>query len=109
MKPISFLFILLLLLFLLQALSEASPSYSTVNKGSNRVAVDKKHQQSPKINCKYACSRRCMKASRKKICMRACGSCCSRCHCVPPGTYGNHQLCPCYARLKTHANKPKCP
>ncbi|WVZ87668.1 hypothetical protein U9M48_034273 [Paspalum notatum var. saurae] len=30
-------------------------------------------------------------------CRRACGSCCARCHCVPPGTAGNHHVCPCYA------------
>ncbi|KAI3991908.1 hypothetical protein MKX01_012853 [Papaver californicum] len=66
------------------------------------------HKQ-PKINCKLACSRRCMKSSRKNVCSRACGTCCERCHCVPPGTYGNTKVCPCYAKLKTHGNKAKCP
>ncbi|KAK9743312.1 hypothetical protein RND81_03G231300 [Saponaria officinalis] len=62
-----------------------------------------------KINCNYSCARRCSKSSRKNVCSRACKTCCFRCHCVPPGTSGNHQACPCYARLKTHGNRPKCP
>ncbi|KAK8951299.1 Gibberellin-regulated protein 1 [Platanthera zijinensis] len=52
---------------------------------------------------------RCRKASRKNVCTRACGTCCFRCHCVPPGTYGNKNACPCYAGLRTHGRKPKCP
>lgn len=60
-------------------------------------------------DCNYACARRCSKSSRKNVCHRACKSCCTTCHCVPPGTYGNKGLCPCYAKLKTHGNKPKCP
>lgn len=60
-------------------------------------------------DCSSACSRRCKEASRKKRCTRACKSCCMRCHCVPPGTYGHKNACPCYARLKTHGNKLKCP
>lgn len=60
-------------------------------------------------DCGYACSRRCVRSSRKKVCHRACKSCCSRCHCVPPGTSGNVRSCPCYASLRTHGNKPKCP
>ncbi|XP_023550961.1 gibberellin-regulated protein 9-like [Cucurbita pepo subsp. pepo] len=106
MKPLSVLCTFVLLLLFLQGLSEA---FTNVNEGTNTTALNKKHIYSPKINCKYACSRRCMKVRRKKICMRACGSCCSRCHCVPPGTYGNHQACPCYARLRTHGNRLKCP
>ncbi|GLJ24071.1 hypothetical protein SUGI_0459070 [Cryptomeria japonica] len=61
------------------------------------------------IDCKAACTGRCKAASLKNRCLRACGTCCARCNCVPPGTYGNKQLCPCYANLKTHDNKPKCP
>ncbi|KAL9330445.1 hypothetical protein ACSQ67_000055 [Phaseolus vulgaris] len=40
---------------------------------------------------------------------RACGTCCQRCNRVPPGTSGNQEMCPCYARLTTHDGKPKCP
>ncbi|XP_028552307.1 gibberellin-regulated protein 1-like [Dendrobium catenatum] len=40
---------------------------------------------------------------------RACGTCCARCNCVPPGTYGNQYMCPCYAALTTHHGRRKCP
>ncbi|GAA0163537.1 hypothetical protein LIER_39615 [Lithospermum erythrorhizon] len=66
-------------------------------------------QSKKKINCKYACAKRCKLSSRKKVCIRACGTCCTKCNCVPPGTYGNHNACSCYARLKTHGNRLKCP
>ncbi|XP_047149638.1 cypmaclein-like [Vigna umbellata] len=109
------LFILALLL-LLQAFAEASSNSTGVasflentNGGSKKVDLKNQDFQLHKINCKYECSRRCSKASKRKRCKRACKSCCHRCHCVPPGTYGNKDLCPCYARLKTHGNKPKCP
>ncbi|ESW17483.1 hypothetical protein PHAVU_007G243400 [Phaseolus vulgaris] len=109
------LFILAILL-LLQAFAEAS-SISTgvasflenTHGGTKNVALNNKDIQQHKINCKYECSRRCSKALKRKRCKRACKSCCHRCHCVPPGTYGHKDLCPCYARLKTHGNKPKCP
>nr|ABK22062.1 unknown [Picea sitchensis] len=61
------------------------------------------------IDCNAACGERCTKASRHNMCLRACGTCCARCNCVPPGTSGNQDLCPCYASLKTHGNRPKCP
>ncbi|KAH9307613.1 hypothetical protein KI387_035524, partial [Taxus chinensis] len=49
--------------------------------------------------CKTACTGRCKAASLNDQCLRACGTCCARCNCVPPGTYGNKELCPCYASL----------
>ncbi|CAL9055480.1 unnamed protein product [Musa banksii] len=61
------------------------------------------------INCEAKCSHRCSKASRHKMCMRACIDCCHKCHCVPPGTYGHKEECPCYAHMKTRHGKPKCP
>ncbi|XP_062098482.1 cypmaclein [Humulus lupulus] len=111
-----FLVFILATLLLTQALAEASSininagnSLSrTVDEGSSTVvAIHKKHI--PKINCNLACSKRCKKASKKKRCKRACKACCVRCHCVPPGTYGHKDVCPCYARLRTHGNKLKCP
>ncbi|MQM22130.1 hypothetical protein Taro_055178, partial [Colocasia esculenta] len=51
----------------------------------------------------------CSKASRHKMCIRACNTCCQRCHCVPPGTSGNEDVCPCYANMKTHGGRHKCP
>ncbi|GMN51841.1 hypothetical protein TIFTF001_020985 [Ficus carica] len=101
-------------LLLLQAVAEASPIHNagnslsrTVHDGDAAVALHKKYL--PKINCNHACLGRCKKASRKKRCMRACKACCVRCHCVPPGTYGHKSACPCYARLRTHGNRFKCP
>ncbi|PIN10898.1 hypothetical protein CDL12_16500 [Handroanthus impetiginosus] len=112
MKLLAVLFIALLFI---EALVEAKSlsdtptnSLSQKDAGGDFGSLLKKHQPK-KINCSYACSRRCRKASRKKICHRACKTCCKRCNCVPPGTYGNKELCPCYASLRTHGNKPKCP
>ncbi|PIM98706.1 hypothetical protein CDL12_28812 [Handroanthus impetiginosus] len=63
----------------------------------------------PQIDCGVACAARCKLSSRPNLCKRACGTCCARCKCVPPGTYGNYDACPCYAKLTTRHNKPKCP
>ncbi|XP_065880383.1 gibberellin-regulated protein 11-like [Euphorbia lathyris] len=62
-----------------------------------------------KIDCGSACSGRCQLSSRPNLCKRACGTCCARCNCVPPGTAGNYDVCPCYASLTTHGGKRKCP
>ncbi|KAL2937233.1 Gibberellin-regulated protein 3 [Bienertia sinuspersici] len=65
--------------------------------------------QSPAPSGVIACVIRCSKNSRTNLCERACGSCCKRCKCVPPGTYGNYDVCPCYASLTTRGGRPKCP
>ncbi|XP_021902437.1 gibberellin-regulated protein 1-like [Carica papaya] len=62
-----------------------------------------------KIDCDAACESRCQLSSRPHLCMRACGTCCARCDCVPPGTYGNYDACPCYANMTTHEGRHKCP
>lgn len=67
------------------------------------------------VFCGYAdciplCDYRCQLHSRKRLCMRACTTCCDRCKCVPPGTYGNREICgKCYTEMLTHGNKYKCP
>ncbi|XP_073295900.1 gibberellin-regulated protein 11 [Primulina huaijiensis] len=61
------------------------------------------------MDCGKECTRRCQLASRQKICHRACGTCCARCDCVPPGTSGNQDVCPCYANMTTHDGRKKCP
>ncbi|KAK4276508.1 hypothetical protein QN277_014649 [Acacia crassicarpa] len=61
------------------------------------------------IDCPGACSARCQLASRQKMCKRACGTCCRRCNCVPPGTSGNQEVCPCYYTMTTHGGRRKCP
>jgi len=38
----------------------------------------------------------CRLSPRQRLCHRACGTCCRRCNCVPPGTAGNQEKCPCY-------------
>ncbi|XP_073141624.1 snakin-2 [Henckelia pumila] len=63
----------------------------------------------PKIDCGGACAVRCKLSSRPRLCKRACGTCCARCNCVPPGTYGNYEACACYATMTTRGNKRKCP
>jgi len=60
-------------------------------------------------DCKAACAARCRLSSRPRLCQRACGTCCKRCNCVPPGTSGNQEACPCYASLTTRGGKRKCP
>ncbi|KAG7552522.1 Gibberellin regulated protein [Arabidopsis thaliana x Arabidopsis arenosa] len=62
-----------------------------------------------KIDCGGRCKGRCSKSSRPNLCLRACNSCCYRCNCVPPGTAGNHHLCPCYASITTRGGRLKCP
>ncbi|KAJ4843671.1 Gibberellin-regulated protein 1 [Turnera subulata] len=63
----------------------------------------------PKMDCGSACVARCQLSSRHNLCLRACGTCCARCNCVPPGTSGNQETCPCYASLTTHGGRRKCP
>ncbi|PIN23185.1 hypothetical protein CDL12_04098 [Handroanthus impetiginosus] len=62
------------------------------------------------LDCGGLCKHRCSLHSRQNICLRACGTCCVRCKCVPPGTYGNREMCgKCYTDMTTHGNKTKCP
>ncbi|KAL8030710.1 hypothetical protein ABFX02_14G303200 [Erythranthe guttata] len=62
-----------------------------------------------KLDCGKACAARCRLSSRPNLCNRACGTCCGRCNCVPPGTSGNQEVCPCYYTMTTHGGKRKCP
>ncbi|XP_061971639.1 gibberellin-regulated protein 1-like [Populus nigra] len=96
-------FLIALLFFSLLVLQLAEADHDTVN--SNLAA------SSPptKIDCGSACEARCQLSSRPHLCKRACGTCCSRCSCVPPGTAGNYDACPCYASLTTHGGRRKCP
>ncbi|XP_012092033.1 snakin-2 [Jatropha curcas] len=72
-------------------------------KGANRRLL-------PFLDCGGLCKVRCSLHSRPNVCTRACGTCCFRCKCVPPGTSGNRELCgKCYTDMTTHANKTKCP
>ncbi|XP_021905263.1 gibberellin-regulated protein 14 [Carica papaya] len=63
-----------------------------------------------RLDCFPLCGQRCKLHSRKNLCVRACVTCCSRCKCVPPGTYGNREVCgKCYTDMTTHGNRIKCP
>ncbi|KAG0463706.1 hypothetical protein HPP92_019775 [Vanilla planifolia] len=59
--------------------------------------------------CSGECGRRCSRTQYRKACMLFCGKCCRKCLCVPPGFYGNKQLCSCYNNWKTKRGGPKCP
>ncbi|KAI7757205.1 hypothetical protein M8C21_015332 [Ambrosia artemisiifolia] len=71
--------------------------------------LDGKNIGDSKIDCGSACKARCKLSSRPNLCHRACGTCCARCSCVPPGTSGNQKVCPCYYNMTTHGGKRKCP
>ncbi|KAG5238265.1 GIBBERELLIN REGULATED PROTEIN [Salix purpurea] len=59
--------------------------------------------------CDSKCQVRCSKAGNKDRCLKYCGICCEKCKCVPSGTYGNKNECPCYRDMKNSKGKPKCP
>ncbi|XP_031254220.1 gibberellin-regulated protein 4 [Pistacia vera] len=61
------------------------------------------------FQCPSQCTRRCSKTQYHKPCMFFCQKCCKKCLCVPPGFYGNKQVCPCYNNWKTKEGGPKCP
>ncbi|CAL5189465.1 unnamed protein product [Lathyrus oleraceus] len=60
-------------------------------------------------DCKAACDVRCSNTQYKKACLTFCNLCCAKCLCVPSGTYGNKEECPCYNNWKTKEGGPKCP
>ena len=62
-----------------------------------------------RAECGGECRRRCSKTHHKKPCLFFCNKCCAKCLCVPPGTYGNKETCPCYNNWKTKKGGPKCP
>uniref|UniRef100_A0A2P2J210 Peamaclein-like n=1 Tax=Rhizophora mucronata TaxID=61149 RepID=A0A2P2J210_RHIMU len=59
--------------------------------------------------CDSKCGVRCSKAGFQDRCLKYCGICCEKCNCVPSGTYGNKNECPCYKNLKNSKGKSKCP
>nr|QOJ53931.1 snakin [Panax notoginseng] len=78
---------------------------------TNQVTSNSVSYTTPKkkMDCGGACDARCILSSRPRLCKRACGTCCARCNCVPPGTSGNLESCACYANMTTQNNKRKCP
>ncbi|KAM3710829.1 hypothetical protein ACB098_01G062200 [Castanea mollissima] len=76
---------------------------------SNVYADASKGSPSKKIDCGSACSARCQSSSRPNLCNRACGTCCAQCSCIPQGTSGNRDVCPCYSTMITSGGQLKCP
>nr|XP_009766404.1 PREDICTED: snakin-2-like [Nicotiana sylvestris] len=97
------------LIFLLFLLSAAENHELSSSNNIDAISKALKARPNYTINCGKECTRRCKLASRQKMCMRACGTCCARCNCVPPGTSGNENICPCYSTMTTHGNRRKCP
>ncbi|KAM3706513.1 hypothetical protein ACB098_03G155600 [Castanea mollissima] len=93
----------LLLVLVVLLFCVAQVEGDSVVKGANRRLL-------PFVDCGGLCKERCRLHSRPNVCNRACGTCCARCKCVPPGTSGNREMCGrCYSDMTTHRNKPKCP
>ncbi|XP_054804865.1 gibberellin-regulated protein 12-like [Prosopis cineraria] len=59
--------------------------------------------------CASACDYRCSNTQYRKACLTFCNKCCQKCLCVPSGTYGHKEECPCYNNWKTKEGGPKCP
>ncbi|KAF1867663.1 hypothetical protein Lal_00050096 [Lupinus albus] len=59
--------------------------------------------------CSGACDYRCSETHHQKPCLLYCNQCCQTCLCVPSGTNGHKEECPCYNNWKTQEGKPKCP
>ncbi|MCO5597532.1 hypothetical protein L7F22_051610 [Adiantum nelumboides] len=103
---------------LLVVLVCANAASSTIGAEGSDLAVNAAAYSRPRYGstqgslrasqCPGACKYRCSKTT-KKACMFFCQKCCAKCLCVPPGTYGNKQVCPCYNDWKTQQGGPKCP
>ncbi|KAL1809549.1 hypothetical protein ACET3Z_026539 [Daucus carota] len=59
--------------------------------------------------CPSKCSFRCSATHHRGNCIDTCLDCCLKCLEVPPGTFGNKELTPCYNSIKTKYGVPKCP
>ncbi|KAL9235528.1 hypothetical protein vseg_010279 [Gypsophila vaccaria] len=60
--------------------------------------------------CKKKCGERCALKGPGSRCEAYCLMCCDKCHCVPSGTSGNLDQCPCYRDMKSpKSGRPKCP
>ncbi|KAL7115189.1 hypothetical protein ACP275_04G170100 [Erythranthe tilingii] len=112
--------------FISQVSSDSKNSEETTTHVFNRGGESKLIHQAPAsapapalnpapnpngdVDCDGQCKKRCSLHSRQNVCLRACGTCCVRCKCVPPGTFGNREICgKCYTDMTTHGNRTKCP
>ncbi|KAF8041475.1 hypothetical protein BT93_A0161 [Corymbia citriodora subsp. variegata] len=104
-----FLFLTLLLLPENHATITEAPSPQPQTTPANQPSYGAREGSLKPQECGPRCTERCSKTAYKKPCMFFCQKCCAKCLCVPPGTYGNKQLCPCYNNWKTKRGGPKCP
>uniref|UniRef100_A0A7C9DDU2 Gibberellin regulated protein n=1 Tax=Opuntia streptacantha TaxID=393608 RepID=A0A7C9DDU2_OPUST len=65
--------------------------------------------QPPSAYCSKNCGQRCAMKGPGSRCEKYCLMCCAKCNCVPAGTYGNLDQCPCYRDWKSPNGRPKCP
>ncbi|XP_010056457.2 protein GAST1 [Eucalyptus grandis] len=103
------LFLMLLLLPENHATITEAPSPQPQAAPGNLPSYGAREGSLKPQECGPRCTGRCSKTQYKKPCMFFCQKCCAKCLCVPPGTYGNKQLCPCYNNWKTKRGGPKCP
>ncbi|XP_021720372.1 peamaclein-like [Chenopodium quinoa] len=59
--------------------------------------------------CNNKCGVRCALKGINSRCMKYCLMCCGKCSCVPSGTSGHLDECPCYRDWKAPNGRPKCP
>nr|GMD73721.1 protein GAST1-like [Ipomoea batatas] len=104
---LKFSVLIFVILFQNQA-SMAAHSSTLKPRSNNRMYGVTEGSLRPQ-ECSPKCGFRCSKTAFKKPCLFFCQKCCAKCLCVPPGTYGNKQVCPCYNNWKTKRGGPKCP
>ncbi|KAI5068456.1 hypothetical protein GOP47_0016801 [Adiantum capillus-veneris] len=93
-------FLVLLLLFMQASLSSSSSTPLDFEDDSSLSLEDSFHRRHVLgFDCSGKCNGRCGAAGARKRCLQMCMICCNKCQCVPPGTVGNKEACPCYANL----------
>uniref|UniRef100_A0A7C9AK22 Gibberellin regulated protein n=1 Tax=Opuntia streptacantha TaxID=393608 RepID=A0A7C9AK22_OPUST len=107
-KSLTLLLCVTLMLVLIAANQAASQSTQPQGQTSHPMYGATQGSLHPQ-ECGGRCTARCSATQYKKPCLFFCNKCCAKCLCVPPGTYGNKQLCPCYNNWKTKRGGPKCP
>ncbi|KAJ7570034.1 hypothetical protein O6H91_01G105400 [Diphasiastrum complanatum] len=103
---IALIFGLLLLAFLQESRANTDAIFNS--KGVMRHLLQDS-SKSATFDCASKCDYRCSKAKLHKRCIHYCNMCCGKCNCVPSGTSGNKQECPCYDEMKNSDGGPKCP
>nr|CAD1819475.1 unnamed protein product [Ananas comosus var. bracteatus] len=91
-----------LLLLLLLASSYLQTSMAGSGRDANFTCIILRRQVQGEV----------LEGERAGSVLRYCGLCCAECNCVPSGTYGNKDECPCYRDKYTGTGlrrRPKCP